>query len=402
MLLTEYVLKNLKDVGRHTDDHTKGLHLWVKANQKKYWILRFTFQGRRCNTSLGRYPEIGLKLARERAVEARNLINKGLNPINEKKGSKAQSQKVKSPIFREYALTYIENKRPEWRNPKHADQWVSTVERFAFPYIGNLRMDEIKTEHILSLLNPIWVKKSVTASRLRGRLESIFSHSIALGHRADLNPARWSDRLKILLPITKRSDKHHAALSFNDLPNFIANLKEMDCVSALALEFVILNASRTGEVIGAKRSELENELWSVPASRMKGGRSHQVPLGKRSLELLKIAANLDPQSEYFFSINGKPLSNMAMLMMVRRLSLGITVHGFRSTFRDWVSEKTTHSPELAEKALAHTIENKVEAAYRRGDLLEKRKDLMRHWESFCQGEDLQNLYPIREVEYFLN
>ena len=397
MLLTEYVLKNLKDVGRHTDDHTKGLHLWVKGNQKKYWILRFTFQGQRCNMSLGGYPEIGLKLARERAVEARNLLNKGLNPIKEKNDSKAQKHKPKSPIFRDYALAYIETKRPEWRNPKHADQWVSTVERFAFPYIGNLRLDEIQTEHILALLNPIWLKKSVTASRLRGRLESIFSHSIALGHRADLNPARWTDRLKILLPIIKRSDKHHAALPFNDLPNFITKLKEMDCVSALALEFVILNASRTGEVIGAKRNELVNDIWTLPASRMKGGRSHQVPLGKRSLELLEISANLDPQSEYFFSKNGKPLSNMAMLMMVRRLSLGITVHGFRSTFRDWVSEKTTYSPELAEKALAHTIENKVEAAYRRGNLLEKRKDLMMHWESFCEGEDFWNVHPIRKV-----
>jgi integrase len=389
MQLTEISLRNLKKAGRFTDDQTKGLHVWVKINFRKYWIFRFTFEGKRCNLGLGSYPEIGLRLARERAVEARNLLNKGVNPINEKKGLKASSQKAKSPIFREYALAYIETKRPEWRNPKHADQWVSTVERFAFPYIGNLRVNEIHTEHILSLLNPIWLNKTVTASRLRGRLESIFSHAIALGHREDLNPARWSDRLKILLPITKRSDKHHAALPFNELPNFITKLKEMDGVSALALEFVILNASRTGEVIGAKRIELVNDLWTVPASRMKGGRSHQVPLGKRSLELLKISANLEPQSEYLFSKNGKPLSNMAMLMMVRRLNLGITVHGFRSTFRDWVSEKTTHSPELAEKALAHTIENKVEAAYRRGDLLEKRKDLMKHWESFCQGEDLQ-------------
>jgi integrase len=181
------------------------------------------------------------------------------------------------------------------------------------------------------------------------------------------------------------------------LPNFIAGLKEMDCVSALALEFVILNASRTGEVIGAKRNELLNDLWTVPASRMKGGRSHQVPLGKRSLELLEISASLDPKSEYFFSKNGKQLSNMAMLMMVRRLSLGITVHGFRSAFRDWVSEETEYSPELAEMALAHTIGNKVEAAYRRGNLLERRKGLMKHWESFCEGENIQNVHLLRKV-----
>ena len=397
MLLNEFVLKNLKEVGRHTDDQTKGLHLWIKANQRKYWIFRFTVERKRHNISLGGYPEIGLRQARERAVEARSLLNKGANPIKEKNASKALNSNAKSPNFREFALDYIETMRPNWRNPKHAEQWVSTVERFAVPYIGQMRLDEIQTEHVLSLLKPIWLSKTVTASRLRGRLESILSASITLGHRTEMNPARWRDHLENILPTPKGSDKHHSALPYSELPNFIAKLKEMDCVSALALEFVILNASRTGEVIGAKRNELVNDLWSVPASRMKGGRIHQVPLGKRSLELLKISESLDPQSEYFFSKNGKPLSNMAMLMMVRRFSLGITVHGFRSAFRDWVSEETEFSPELAEMALAHTIGNKVEAAYRRGNLIERRKGLMRHWESFCQGADLQNVHPIRKV-----
>lgn len=397
MLLNELVLKKLKEVGRHTDDQTKGLHLWIKVNQRKYWIFRFTSESKRHNISLGCYPEIGLKQARERAVEARNLLNKGRNPIEEKKASKAVALKAKSPIFREFALEYIETMRPRWRNPKHAEQWVSTIERYAIPFIGQMRMDEIQTEHVLSLLKPIWLSKTVTASRLRGRLESILSASITFGHRTTMNPATWRDHLENILPPPKSSDKHHAALPYSDLPNFIAGLKEMDCVSALALEFLILNASRTGEVIGAKRNELSNDLWTVPASRMKGGRSHQVPLGKRSLELLAISASLDPKTEYFFSKNGKPLSNMAMLMMVRRFSLGITVHGFRSAFRDWVSEKTEYSPELAEMALAHTIENKVEAAYRRGNLIERRKSLMRHWESFCEGENIQNVHLIRKV-----
>ena len=397
MLLTEYVLKNLKEVGRHTDDQTKGLHLWIKVNQSKYWIFRFTLDGKRHNMSLGGFPEIGLRLARERAVEARNLLNKGRNPIKDKNASKAQNLKANSPIFREFAMDYIETMRPRWRNPKHAEQWVSTIERYAIPYIGQMRLDEIQTEHVLSLLKPIWLSKTVTASRLRGRLESILSASITFGHRTAVNPARWREHLENLLPPPKSSDKHHAALPYSELPKFIAELKEMDCVSALALEFVILNASRTGEVIGANRNELLNDLWTVPASRMKGGRSHQVPLGKRSLELLEISESLDPQSEYFFSKNGKPLSNMAMLMMVRRLSLGITVHGFRSAFRDWVSEETEFSPELAEMALAHTIGNKVEAAYRRGNLIERRKSLMKHWESFCEGESLKNVHPIRKV-----
>lgn len=394
LLITEYVLKNLKDIGRHTDSQTKGLHLWIKTNQRKYWIFRFTSEGKRFNMSLGGFPEIGLKQARERAVEARSSLNKGMNPIFLKNVSKAGSQKAKTPIFREYALDYIETMRPKWRNPKHAEQWVSTVERYAFPYIGDLRLDEIQTDHVLALLKPIWLSKQVTASRLRGRLESILSASITLGHRTSINPARWRDHLENLLPNPKKSDQHHAALPYVELPNFIAKLKDVESSSALALEFLILNASRTGEVIGAKRTEVVNELWTVPASRMKGGRIHQVPLCKRSLELLEISASLDPQSEYFFSNNGKPLSNMAMLMMVRRLSLGITVHGFRSTFRDWVSEETDYSPELAEMALAHTIGNKVEAAYRRGNLLERRKGLMKHWESFCRGNDRKNVLQI--------
>jgi integrase len=397
MLMNEFVLKNLKEVGRHTDDQTKGLHLWIKANQRKYWIFRFTVERKRHNISLGGYPEIGLKQARERAVEARNLLNKGRNPIEEKNATKVIVLKANAPFFREFAMDYIETMRPRWRNPKHAEQWVSTIERYAIPYIGQMRLEEIQTEHVLSLLKPIWLSKTVTASRLRGRLESILSASITFGHRNTLNPARWRDHLENLLPPPKSSDKHHAALPYSDLPNFISGLREMDCVSALALEFVILNASRTGEVIGAKRNELLDDLWTVPASRMKGGRSHQVPLGKRSLELLEISSSLDPKSEYFFSKNGRQLSNMAMLMMVRRLSPGITVHGFRSAFRDWVSEETEYSPELAEMALAHTIGNKVEAAYRRGNLIERRKRLMRHWESFCQGEEIQNIHPIKKV-----
>lgn len=397
MLLNEFVLKNLKEVGRHTDDQTKGLHLWIKANQRKYWIFRFTLNSKRYNISLGGFPEIGLKQARERAVESRSLLNKGFNPISEKKALKALNLKSNSPIFRDFALDYIETMRPKWRNPKHAEQWVSTIERFAVPYIGQMRLEEIQTEQVLSLLKPIWLNKTVTASRLRGRLESILSAAITLGHRTTLNPARWRDHLENLLPTPKRSDEHHSALPYSELPNFIASLKNMDSVSALALEFVILNASRTGEVIGAKRIELVNDLWTVPAARMKSGRSHQVPLGKRSLELLEISASQDPKSEYFFSKNGKPLSNMAMLMMVRRLCLGITVHGFRSTFRDWVSEETEYSPELAEMALAHTIGNKVEAAYRRGNLLERRKGMMKHWESFCQGGEISKVQPIKRV-----
>jgi integrase len=246
-----------------------------------------------------------------------------------------------------------------------------------------MRLDEIDTPHIQAVLMPIWLKIPESASRLRGRIEKILSAAITHKHRSTSNPAVWKGHLENLFPAHQESFKHHQALPYDQLPDFMKTLKKIDSVSALALQFTILNASRTGEVLLGKRSEVIGDVWTIPPTRMKAKQEHQVPLCRRSLELLDIAKSLDPESEYLFSNKGKPLSNMSMLMMVRRLKTGLTVHGFRSTFRDWVSEETEHSPEAAEMALAHTIGNKVEAAYRRGKLLERRRRLMQDWESFC-------------------
>jgi len=384
MLLTDIVIRQLNQAGRYTDDQTKGLHLWIKASNQKYWIFRYTINGNRQNMSLGSYPEISLKQARQRAIRARNDINTGVNPITEKKGSKAQNQVIKNQmLFKDFALNYITTMQPRWSNPKHAAQWVSTMKTYAFPEIGNLTLDEIDTTHIQKILSDIWTTKPETAARVRGRIERILSSATVTKYRQGMNPAQWKGYLEHLLPPTPKSTKHHEALPYKEITSFIASIRESERVSALALEFTILNAARTGEVINAKREEIKGDIWTIPANRMKARKEHQVPLGKRSLELIEIAKSIDPDSIYLFSNIGKPLSNMTMLLLTRKYAPFKTVHGFRSSFRDWVAEETEHSPEVAEMALAHTISNQVEAAYRRGNLIERRRRLMNDWESYC-------------------
>ena len=395
MQMTDISLKRLNKVGRHTDEQTKGLHLWVKPNLQRYWIFRYTIKGKREGISLGAYPEISLKLARQRALEARLKVNQGVCPIKEKKATQAPAMRVKSPKFSDFALEYIETMRPKWRNQKHADQWVSTVRTYAFPILGEMRLDEIDTPDIQKVLMPIWLKIPESASRLRGRIEKILSAAITHKHRQASNPAVWKGHLENLFPAHQESYKHHEALPYDELPDFMKTLKEIEGMSALALQFTILNASRTGEVLLGKRSEIEGDVWTIPPTRMKAKQEHQVPLCRRSLELLLIAKSLDPDSEYLFSNKGKHLSNMSMLMMVKRIRAGLTVHGFRSTFRDWVSEETDHSPEVAEMALAHAISNKVEKAYRRGNLLERRRRLMQDWESYCLNEQPSSVLSLK-------
>jgi len=393
--MTDISLKRLNKVGRHTDDQTKGLHLWVKRSKKMYWTFRYTINGKREALSFGVYPEIGLKVARQKATEARHKINQGICPRREKKATLDPIQESKSPIFSDFALSYIETMRPKWRSEKHADQWVSTIKTYTFPVLADMRLDEIDTAHIQAVLMPIWLKIPETAGRVRGRIEKILSAAITLKYRTASNPAVWKGHLENLFPVHQNAQKHHEALPYDQLTDFLQTLKEIDGTSALALQFTILNASRTREVLLGLRSEVKGDVWTIPASRMKAKQEHQVPLCSRSLELLEISKSIDPESEYLFSNHGKPLSNMAMLMVARRIKTGLTVHGFRSTFRDWVSEETEHSPEVAEMALAHTINNKVEAAYRRGKLLERRRLLMKDWETYCLTGTWGNVVKLR-------
>jgi integrase len=397
---TDPYIRNLNIKGRYTDSAVQGLNIQVKSNGAKYWTFRYHFQGKRHDLGLGTFPAISLKEARARATAARNDINHGGRPLAKWKPTAPVNQPAEpenQPTFSTYAQSCIDSKKAEWRNEKHGAQWYATITKYADPVIGSKRLDQIDTDDILKILNPIWHTKTETASRLRGRIEWVLASATTRKLRTGLNPATWRGHLETILPKPNKikEAEHHKALPYQDIPEFIGKLKEMDGVAALALEFVILNANRTGEVIGGLRSEVNtNGLWVIPKDRMKAHREHRVPLGKRSLELLQIAKSLDPNSDYLFSYNGRSLSSMAMSMLLRRMGYTVTVHGFRSCFRDWVAEETIHSPEVAEKALAHAIANKVESAYRRGDLIEHRKRLMGEWEEYCQTGSWGNVVAL--------
>jgi integrase len=374
------------------------MHLWVKSPQQKYWILRYTSNGKRQDMSLGSINVVSLQEARKRALDAQIELSKRINPLDKKKAAKeAIESKKNNVLFSEFALECIKAKSHEWRSTKHHAQWLYTLKEFAFPVIGQLPIEQINTEHILKILSPIWVSKTHTASRLRGRLEWIFSAARARKYTQGNNPAMWRGHLQTILSAPNKiaKVKHHRALPFSLVPALIKKLRDNESVSALALEFTILNASRTGEVIGGLRSEVIENIWTIPAERMKGNREHRVPLCARSVEILGITKMLDPHSKYLFSKNGMALSNMAMTMTLRKLTTEATVHGFRSTFRDWVAEETSTPSELAEMALAHAISNKTESSYRRGDLLSRRRELMNLWEVFCTTVTADNIIQLK-------
>ena len=388
---TDTFLKNLATPGRYSDRDTRGLSIQIKEKGGKYWTFRYLKGGTRRDVSLGAYPVVTLKEARRRATQLRSQLYDGRSPepnwrVKESLSNPIETEHQKPTCFSQFAVECIEAKRSEWRNKKHGDQWLSTLQRYAFPIIGDKSLDEIELEDVIEILSPIWTTKTETASRLRGRLEWIFAAAITRRLRKSSNPAAWRGLLATVLPKPNKVklEKHHAALPFQEIPTFIKTLHSLTCTSASALEFLILNASRTGEVIGALRSEIdEDNVWTIPGSRMKAGKPHRIALTQRSQDILAIARSEDPGSEYLFSREGRNLSNMAMLALMRRLGSSLTVHGFRSALRDWVSEETEHRSEVAEMALAHAIPSKTEAAYRRGDLLEPRRALMTDWEDYC-------------------
>lgn len=386
-VFTDVLIKNLKQPGRYTDAQTRGLNLQVKSGGGKYWTYRYSHNGKRADFSLGAYPDVSLKEARARAVRARaDLMTSGAPPAP-RKHQNTPELRQDCPRFREFAAECIESKSAEWRNDKHTAQWRSTINQYANPVLGDMPIDKIDTDDVLRVLNPLWRQKTETASRVRGRIEWILAVAITKKLRPSPNPAAWRGHLETILPKPKKIKpvRHHAALPYDQIPALIRQLHDTDSPVALALEFLILNASRTSEVTGAMRHEVSKDgLWIVPASRMKASKTHRVPLGRRSMEIIQTAEYLGKDSEFIFSLKRRPLSNMAMAMLLRRLGyLRVTVHGFRSAFRTWVAEETEHSNEVAEMALAHTIGNKVEAAYRRGDLLARRREMMRDWENYC-------------------
>lgn len=372
----------LKEVGRHADGN--GLYLSISDNGGRRWVFLYRSAGKVREKGLGSATSVSLKDARLKADEVRKQLASGLDPINE--GRKNTGLMT----FAECSKVYIDSHAAGWSNPKHADQWRNTLKTYADPVIGKLPVNKIDVSHIMNILDPIWRTKTETASRVRGRIESILDWAAVKKYRGSENPARLKGHLDHLLPRRQKVAKvqHHPALPYKDIPAFMADLRTREGTGALALEFTILTAARTNETLGAKWDEidLESKVWTVPAQRMKARVEQAVPLSDRSIEILK---SLSTDTEYVFPGNGdnNPLSSMSLLAVLKRMDRSdITTHGFRSTFRDWAAETTEFPNEVVEMALAHTIKNKAEAAYRRGNMLDRRRVLMDAWSVFCRGE----------------
>jgi integrase len=385
-----------------------GLYLRVAAPREvrgvevpgaKSWVFRFQLNGKRRDMGLGPFPDISLADARGKAAEHRKVRHEGIDPLDAK-AAQRQAQRVsiaKGRIFRECAAEFIEKNRAGWRNAKHAAQWTATLATYVYPTLGELPVSAIDAGLVVQVLDPIWTEKPETASRVRGRIEAVLDAATVRGFRQGPNPAQWKGNLAHILPARGkvRGVEHHAALPIDDIPEFLETLRGREGMAARALEFTILTAARTGEVLGARWGEidLDAKVWTVPAVRMKAGREHRVPLSEAAVVVLEsvrpLALMRDDKPDLTAPVfpgprRALPMSNMVMLMLLRRMKRGdLTAHGFRSTFSDWAAERTGYPREVVEMALAHAVENKVEAAYRRGDLFEKRRQLAEAWARFC-------------------
>jgi integrase len=383
--LTVLNVKRLGRPGRYADGG--GLYLQISRWRTKAWIFRFKRDGRERQMGLGPVHTVPLVDARERARQARRLLLDGTDPIIARSELNAQRrlEAARSKTFAQCAGSFITAQQAGWRNAKHAEQWRATLATYADPIFGELPVAAIDTAVVLKALEPIWTAKTETAGRVRGRIERVLDWAKVRGYRDGENPARWKGHLDKLLPARAkvRPVKHHPALPYDELPAFMAELRDRDGIGARALEFTILTAARTGEVIGAQRAEIDlvEKTWTVPASRMKAGKEHRVPLSARAIEIVKSLPRADGGS-YLFGANAPP-SNMMMLELMKGLRPGCVPHGFRSTFRDWAAEQTNYATHVVEKALAHVVADKVEAAYRRGDLFDKRRRLMADWARYC-------------------
>lgn len=376
--LTAAFVDKVRAPGRYGDGN--GLYLVVDPSRASRWVLRVQSNGRRRDVGLGGAKNVSLGEARDLAHEVRRKARAGLDPV-----AARRAEREGVPTFETCATIVHAAHLKTWRNAKHTKQWLSTLETYAYPTIGKRPVNKVETADILKILLPIWIEKPETARRVLQRLRTVLDHSTAAGHRSGENPCRLA-----VIGLPKQGDtvEHFAALPYAELPKFIPRLRAADCSDTikLALELLILAATRSGEVRGATVDEFDTEakLWTIPAARMKAEKEHVVPLSDRAIEIFEAARTLAPDSKLLFPgrSKDKPLSDMALTMVLRRLKVDATAHGFRSTFRDWVSEETDFPSEVAEMALAHAIPNKVEAAYRRGKLLEKRRELMLSWALF--------------------
>ncbi len=367
-----------------------GLALQVTERGARTWILRMMIGGKRRDMGLGGYPDVTLASARERARAMREKADSGIDPILEREQQRsALAAAVASAMtFKEAAEKYIAAHESGWKNAKHGEQWTNTLTAYAFPIIGKISVADIETSHVMRVIEPIWTTKTETASRVRGRIESVLGWATVRGYRKGDNPARWRGHLEHLLPA--RSDvkkvEHHPALDYRQVGAFMVELRQQSSVGARALEFAILTAARSGEVRGATWQEIdwEAKAWIIPGDRMKAKKEHRIPLSKDALDLLKALPRHDDIDLIFASSKKSTLSDMTLTAVIKRMKrTGITAHGFRSTFRDWAGETTAYPREVIEHALAHQLSDKAEAAYARGSLFDKRRRLMADWASFC-------------------
>lgn len=371
--------KKLREAGRYGDGD--GLSLVVKKSGTRSWVVRVQKDGKRRDIGLGSVKKVPLALARERATKVRLQIEAGLDPVMERKKAAG------IPTFRESAVAVYEEQRKTWKNQKHNYQWMQSLEAYAFPFIGDMTVDKIEFPVVRDLLVQHWLTKNETMRRVRQRIGTILDWAVAKGLREYPLPMAIINKS---LPKPPKTDNHFAAMPFTDIPAFLEKMKEKSGMGALALRFTVLNASRSGETRLATWSEIDFEAatWTIPPERMKAGREHVVPLTETGVSILKQAKALQVSGDDLIfqgTKKGKPLSDMTLVKILRDNGLKYTVHGFRSSFRDWVAEKTEFAGETAEMALAHTIGNKTEAAYRRGNQLEKRRALMDAWAGYCTG-----------------
>ena len=369
--------------GKYSDG--KGLYLIVDGKGRR-WLFRYQVNGRRREMGLGPYPEIGLAAAREKASAARSQAKSGVDPIDARRADRAV------PFFGVFADELVDSIESGFRNEKHRAQWRMTLGDAYCKTLRTKPVDEIDTATVLKVLQPIWVTKSETASRIRGRIERVLDAAKAQGFRSGENPARWKGHLDAMLSKRQKLTRgHHKALAYPDVPALVSRLQGMQAVAARALEFLILTAGRTGEVVGACWNEVDmtSAVWTVPAKRMKAAREHRVPLTDRAITILQELEQMrtETSGDWIFPGGkpGKPLSNMALTAVLKRLDIQVTVHGFRSAFRDWCGEESSFPREIAEAALAHRVGDATELAYRRGDALERRRRLMDDWAGFVLG-----------------
>jgi len=390
--LSALEVSRLKKPGNHAVGGVTGLYLYVNEAEGRSWVLRILVGDKRRHIGLGGYPTVTLAQARDRAREMRELVLKGVDPV-EKRREAARDLKIRQAsrkTFEEVAQAFIAYQEHSWKNTKHRKQWSSTLEAYAYPILGQMPVDAITEQSVIAVLEPIWTLKTETASRLRGRIESILDWARVRGHRDGDNPARWKGHLDKVFPAQSLVKKveHFPAVPVNTVPTFYRRLEGISGVSAIALRFLILTAARSGEVRGAEWVEIDMEqaIWTIPASRMKSKRQHRVPLSAAALAVLRATREhklATGSGLVFCNSKGGQLSDMSLTSVMRRMKVEAVPHGFRSSFRDWVGEHTQYPSDLAEMALAHVLPNKTEAAYRRGDALEKRRGMMDAWASHC-------------------